>query len=81
MKTESKHILMNFAIEVIGSAMMLYGYGNLVSDNAYRRGYKAGKHMQCTATTEAMEAILGEKRAWMILDGLNDYYKLQGWTK
>ena len=37
--------------------------------------------MQCDATIEGMTAMFGEDMGWEILEKLNDYYRMKGWTK
>ena len=39
------------------------------------------KSMQSNATIDAMTAMFGEDEGWAILEKLNDYYRMKGWTK
>ena len=59
--------------------------GSCVHDHGYKagwhKGYSQGKNMQCDATIEGMTAMFGEDKGWEILEKLNDYYRMKGWTK
>lgn len=73
------------AMELIGCVLMFYGYGSCVHDHGYKagwhKGYSQGKSMQSNATIDGITAMFGEDEGWVILEKLNDYYRMKGWTE
>lgn len=60
----------------MAAVSMTHGY-----KAGWHKGYSQGKNMQCDATIEGMTAMFGEDMGWEILEKLNDYYRMKGWTK